>query len=48
MTLNTALDACAGDHLDAAIALNAIVREYAKTVGYRQVGKVIAHLDLPQ
>ena len=50
ITLDAALDAWAVDHLDAAVALQSIVRAYVfvtKKAGYRQVGKAIAHLELP-
>jgi hypothetical protein len=49
VTLDAALDAW--DHLDAAIALKAILHAYVfetKKAGYRQVGKAIAHLELPE
>ena len=51
MTLDVALDAWAVDHLDAAIALKAILHAYVfetKKAGYRQVGKAVAHLELPR
>jgi hypothetical protein len=43
-----ALDTWAVDHLEAAIALRAIIRKALEHTGHRQIGKAIARLELPQ
>jgi hypothetical protein len=48
LTLEEALDTWSVDHLEAAIALQTIVREAMKTTGYRHIGKAIAGLELPE
>ena len=47
MALEQALDSWSVDHLDAAIAVQEIVREHLNKTSYRQIGKTIAHLELP-
>jgi hypothetical protein len=48
MTLEESLDAWATDHLEAAVALHNLVREALKTTGYRNIGKAIAQLEVPE
>ena len=48
VTLEQALDSWSVEHLDAASALQQIVRDHLKTTGYGHIGKAIAHLELPQ
>jgi hypothetical protein len=46
--LEAALDQWAVDHLEAAIALHKLVVEALKTTGYRQIGKALAGLEVPE